>query len=485
MSKRTAIIDIGSNSVRMVIFERTSRFAFHIIYKATSRVRISEDAYQNNNNLQERALLRAYKVLEEFALIISQHKVRKTLCVATSALRDAPNKQDFISKIKKELSLNIKVINGEKEAYLGGIAAANLLHLQSGLTIDIGGGSTELALYENKKVINTFSFNLGTVRLKELFFDKGDIEGAKSYIRHELSQLPETLKHGEIIGIGGTLRSLSKMVMEKEDVYFKKLHGFSYSISQQESYFNEIINADEHDLKKLGVKKERLDVIQPGLLILTLLIEHIEAKNITTSSVGVREGLYLSDLLRTQQDKFPTNYNPSVTSLLDRFTNDNKNAYINSINKLFDLCAQTLNIESHYKSLFLAAVRLSEIGNEIDLYESHQHSYYILLNSLNYGFSQEETVLISTLVRYQRGKSPSETHLRNYKNYLPSAETTKCLSFLASLAHVLYGSFDYGENMKLSINEGILSIHTKYDYLIKERIKGLQKTELLALEVLK
>lgn len=483
MAKRTAIIDIGSNSVRMVIFERTSRFAFHIIYKVTSRVRISEDAYQNNNNLQEQPMLRAYKALEEFSLIIKQYKVRKTLCVATSALRDAPNKKAFVSQIKRELFLNIKVIDGEREAYLGGIAAANLLHLKSALTIDIGGGSTELALYEKRKVIHTFSLNLGTVRLKELFFDKGDIEGAKEYIRNELSQLPSAFQHSQLVGIGGTLRYLSKMIAEKEDLYFKKLHGFSYAVAEQENYFNEIMNANEHELKELGVKKERLDVIQPGLLILQLLIEHIGAKNIITSSVGVREGLYLSDLLRTQQDTFPANYNPSVTSLLDRFTNENRDIDINRTDKLFDLCAHTLNIEPHYKPLFLTALKLGEIGKVIDLYESHQHSYYLLLNSLNYGFSQEETVLISTLVRYQHGKAPSETHLRNYTKYLPKPQTTKALSLLTSLARILYSDIDYAQNMKVSIDKDVLSIDTQYDYLLRESIEGLQTSELLTIKV--
>ena len=142
MSKRTAVIDIGSNSVRMVIFERTSRFAFHLIHEVKSRVRISENAYENGYNLQDIPLERAYQALKEFLLVIKQYKVRKTLCIATSALRDAPNKQIFISRVHKELGLHIKVIDGKREAYLGGIAAANLLHLDAGLSVDIGGGST-------------------------------------------------------------------------------------------------------------------------------------------------------------------------------------------------------------------------------------------------------------------------------------------------------------------------------------------------------
>ncbi len=473
MAKRTAIIDIGSNSVRMVIFERTSRFAFHLIHETKSRVRISERAYENSNSLQEEPLNRAYKALEEFLLTIKHYKVRKTLCVATSALRDAPNKQTFISRIKKELGLHIKVINGEEEAYLGGIAAANLLHLQSGLTADIGGGSTEFALYENKKVLHTVSLNLGTVRLKELYFDNGNIEGAKNHILSELAKLPSEFKHNNIIGIGGTLRALSKIIMDKENVCFKKLHGFSYDVNSQQAYFNDILHADEKKLKKIGIKEERLDVIQPGVLILDLLIKHIEAKQIITSGVGVREGVFLHDLLRKQQDRFPFNYNPSIRSLLDRFGEDCESELYSSASKLFDLTAQHLKIELPYKPLFLHAIKLSQIGKEIDFYEAHRHAYYILLNGLNYGFSHDDTILIATLVRFQRKKTPSSTHFNDYKDYLPSQEITHALSFLMSLSLSLFGEFNHGNNLSMNLTESCLVIRAKHSYLIQEKLKDI------------
>lgn len=483
MAKRTAIIDIGSNSVRMVIFERTSRFAFHLIHETKSRVRISERAYENGNSLQEEPLDRAYKALEEFLLTIKHYKVRKTLCVATSALRDAPNKQTFVSHIKKELGLHIKVINGEEEAYLGGIAAANLLHLQSGLTADIGGGSTELAVYDNKKVLHTVSLNLGTVRLKELYFDNGNIEDAKKHIQDELAKLPPVFKHNDIIGIGGTLRALSKIIMDKEDVAFKKLHGFSYSVSSQQAYFNDILHADEKKLKKIGIKEERLDVIQPGILILDLLIKHIEAKQIITSGVGVREGVFLHDLLRKQQDRFPLNYNPSVKSLLDRFGEERESELYSSASKLFDISAEHLKIELSYKPLFLHAVKLSQIGKEIDFYEAHRHAYYILLNGLNYGFSHSDTLLISTLVRYQRKKSPSSAHLSDYKHYLPSEETTNALSFLMNLSLSLFGEFNHGNDLSITLSGECLSIRAKQRYLIQDKLKDIYSNDFLNISI--
>jgi len=183
MSKRVAVIDIGSNSVRMVVYEKSSRFAFHILHEAKSRVRLSQNAYQNSGILQEIPMQRAFDVLENFSSIISSFKARKVLCVATSALRDAPNKKDFINRVKNSLDLQIKVIDGQREAYLGAIACANLLpNLKNALSVDIGGGSTEFSLIDNKEIGLNISLNLGTVRLKELFFDNNDIDGAKKYI---------------------------------------------------------------------------------------------------------------------------------------------------------------------------------------------------------------------------------------------------------------------------------------------------------------
>ncbi len=483
MAKRTAVIDIGSNSVRMVIFERTSRFAFHLIHESKSRVRISENAYENNNILQDSALNRAYQALKEFQLTISQFKVKKTLCVATSALRDAPNKHEFVSRVKKELDLHIKVISGEKEALLGGIASANLLHLSSALTIDIGGGSTEFAYYEDKKVIHTTSLDLGTVRLKELFFDKGDIEGARKHILDEFKKLPSGFLHQNIVGIGGTLRALSKMIMDKEKVYYKKLHGFSYKVADHKDYFDELLQSDTKGLRDLGVKKDRLDVIQPGILILDLLIKHVDAKRIITSGVGVREGLFLSDLLRTQQHQFPKNFNPSVKNLLDRFSENKESELHKHTVDIFDLTSEYLGIDKKYKEILLYAVKLSQVGRSINIYEASRHGYYLALNGLNYGFSHKEIVLIATIIRFQGKKYVSSLHMKNYKGYLPSAQTLNGLCLLNTLVQTLSYNFNHKEDLHLDMKDGCLYIDARNDYLLKEELKEIRKNKILNIKI--
>lgn len=480
MAKRTAIIDIGSNSIRMVIFEKSSRFAFHLIHESKSRVRISENAYENSGNLQDKALTRAFNTLKEFQLIIKEFKVYKTLIVATSALRDAPNKKEFISKVKKELGLAIKTIDGDREAYLGGLAAANLLYLNNGLSIDIGGGSTELALFKDKKVIKTLSLDLGTVRLKELYFDAQNMQGAKEHIKKELKKLSAEFVCENIIGIGGTLRALSKMIVDKEEIVYKKLHGFTYEISSEKKYFKDILQSDVNQLKNLGVKSERLDVIQPGLLILSLLIKQIQASKIITSGVGVREGLFLADLLRSQQDKFPNNYNPSVRSILDRFPQTIISS--SEAGKLFNLCSKSLKIDKAYKLLFLTAVELSNIGKELDFYEAHRHAYYLLLNGLSYGFSHDETILIASLVRFQRKGSISNSHIRKYKAYLPKEETLEALSFLMRLSQSLYAEFS--QDIEVSIIDQTLQIKAEHNHLLKTRLHELKENTFFKIELI-
>ena len=172
MAKRTAIIDIGSNSARLVIFEKTSRYGFHLICEQKSKVRIGEGAYEKDGYLQPIGIKRAFLTLKSFIHTIDKYQAHKTLCVATSAIRDAPNGKTFTEWIKKELGLSIKIIDGKQEAIYGAIAASNLLPIHNAISIDIGGGSSDIALIKNGKIIDSYSLNIGTVRIKELFFDK-------------------------------------------------------------------------------------------------------------------------------------------------------------------------------------------------------------------------------------------------------------------------------------------------------------------------
>ncbi|MBX7490366.1 Ppx/GppA phosphatase family protein [Helicobacter turcicus] len=475
MAKITAIIDIGSNSARMAIFEKTSHLGFHLLYEAKSKVRISESTYAHNGYLQPIPMERAICALKDFLRIAKIHKARKIICVATSAVRDAPNKADFL-RLARKIGLNIKVITGEQEAYFGALSALNLLPYTSGITIDIGGGSTECALIENHKIIDKISLDIGTIRLKELFFDKGDLKGAKDFVQNALLKLPNHFKHERIFGIGGTARALSKSIQKRIEYPLDTLHAFEYDFFSHAEFFRAIYSAKPSELPKLGIKEDRIDSIQGGALIFHLSLLHFEAQSIITSGVGVREGVFLNDLLRNENGHFPPNFNPSVRNLKDRFQKNTSQSNVQKLlaMRLFNTQENLALIPQVYKKHLSISAELCNIGIALNFYEKSSHSDYILLNALSYGLTHQERLLIATLVRYASKKIPESLP---YLELLPSLQILKTLSFFVGLSEIL----SQNENpsnfhfiLFSSLNGYTLQItHPNISYLVQERLKKL------------
>jgi len=472
MAKITAVIDIGSNSARMAVFKKTSRFGFYLLREEKSKVRISEGAYENGGNLQDFAIKRAVNALKEFLLIAKSLKVRKILAVATSAVRDAPNRQEFLALVKKELGINIKVIDGNKEAFFGGVAAANLLYEKNGVTIDIGGGSTELALIKRKNVEKTISLRLGTVRLKELYFDKGDIEGAKKHIQKEIKRLDNEFKQNKVFGIGGTIRALSQVIMKKIGYPLDILHGFTYDIQEHYKFLTSLIKMNDEDLLKVGVKPERLDVIRPGVLIFTELVEFLGAKQVITSGVGVREGVFLSDLLRHDNYKFPENFNPSVRTIIDVYQiNTRLSSYETKVAlELFDLLKEDFKLDEKYKLHLTYAIKLSRAGELIDFYEAHKHTDYIILNSLHYGFRHSDRLLMSKIIRFYKRKKIKKREIEKYRHLLPQKNVIEKLCNIFWVAKLINMNLS-ASKIEIEKTKDKIIIKGENLYLAKERAK--------------
>lgn len=486
MAKRVAVIDIGSNSVRMVIYEKTSRFAFHLLYETKTKVRLSQDIYQNNGYLQDKPMKRAYEALKDFSAIIQSFKVRKTLCVATSALRDAPNRKDFINRIKRDLKLNIKIIDGEKEAYFGAIACANLLvQQQKALTIDIGGGSTEFSIINDKNISNNISLHLGTVRLKELFFDNNKIDEAIQYIDNKLEVL-NNFNINSIVGIGGTFRAIAISIMKAQDYPLKKIHGFEFDAKVLNKLLTDILEADENKLKELNIKKNRYDIIKPGTLILSRIMKKFKIQNITASGVGVREGVYLNDLLRNSKDKMPVNYNTSMRYILDIHVEDL--SFSNQLSKLtkelFDLTYKKLNLDKKYRTDLAIAAKLYTSGSNIHFYTQYRHSYHLVSDALEYGFSHKQITLIATLVKYAGRKSATSSHLDKFSDLLPKRDTLDILNYILSLSIALLSHRPRNIDFELSLKGSTINIDSKNSlYLVKDALNKLEPIKEISVKV--
>jgi len=489
MLKRTAIIDIGSNSARLVIFEQTSRYGFHLICEQKSKVRIGEGAYEKNGYLQPIGIRRAYLALKSFLHTINKYQVNTIQCVATSALRDAPNGADFTTWIQKELKLSIQIIDGQTEAKYGAIAANNLLSLDryaSSVTIDIGGGSSDLALIQNGKIIDTYSLDLGTVRLKELFFDKDEKNNfsthnkAKKFIKKALQALPPHFKSPVAVGIGGTARTLSKAIMKHTDYPLDKLHGFTYTIESYQTYLTEISLSTIKNLKHFALNKNRFDTIREGTMIFIEILSAIEAKEVISSSVGVREGVFLEQFLKNKALKFPQDINPSIHSILDRFkpliTIEKKRKMKRKIAlQLYEVLQEHILDNKRYEKELLYALQLTNIGKNLTIYKAHQHAFYIARQELNYGFTHQESLLIAMLLRMHGKKLLHKTLYLQYHTLLPQKEHLRWLSFIYSLSIYLHEASNQA-HFRFTFKKKTLTIHAnKPLYLAIEKIKALKK----------
>ena len=488
MSKVTTIIDIGSNSMRMVVLQKSSRFAFSLINETKSKVKISEGCYENSGNLQEIPMQRAYESLKSFLNISNALKSRKIICVATSALRDAPNSKVFISRVKKDLGLNIKVIDGEKEAYYGGVAALNLLHEDSFVTVDIGGGSTEFCFIKNGKIEKSISLNIGTVRIKELYFNKDNIDGAKRYILDELRKISDLNIEipQKVVGIGGSIRALSKMIMSRNSYPLDILHGYTYSVKKEVNLFNKIVDArNNDDLKSLGVKKDRFDTIKEGAFIFKTILDELCVQEVITSGVGVREGVYLTDLLRNSNHKFPSNFNVSVRSLLDRFEIDQKQSAFmgNNASKIFDTLKPLHNLNNNYKSLLIVASKLHSIGSTLNFYKSNDNAFDFILNGLNYDFLHTSRILVAHTIKFSKKSLPTKADILKYEKLLPSLDVMKWMSFMISLNIAVNQDFSRPK-VSYELEGNVLKvILSNNSFLIESNIDKLESPEDLIIKL--
>lgn len=475
MPKRVAVVDLGSNSVRMAIFERTSRLGFYILREYKIKVRLGEGAYENGGVLRQAAMDKAFNAFKEFKHYINAYKVNRVICVGTSALRDAPNAKIFMDRIRCKLGLNLKIIDGKLEAFYGAVAATNLLSpLSDATTIDIGGGSTELAKIENGKIINTLSLDIGTVRLKELFFDKRNPAGAAKFIDEIINKITPEFSSTNLIAIGGSLRAISNSIMIAKKHPLRLVHNFSYSLKDYSEFIRQIISSTPTQLKNFPIKKDRYDTIRGGAMIFLKIADKLGSSDVYTSGAGVREGIFLTHILRPAI-KFPHNFNPSLKSLQDRFMKVKNNNAILHVKKLFEVLKPLHGVDDAHLFELVTAAKVYNIGRSLWFYSEHVHSGYMVKNGLNFGYTHAQKTLIAAIIEFH-GKSVED--LGEFADLLPKPEQVQWLSFMLSVAV----STSIVSDVRFSLSHHTLRIGGIKTYLMaKDEIKKLPKPAVFAI----
>ena len=288
-----AAIDIGTNSIRLLIAEFNEGKLNKLVNELRTP-RLGEGI--NNGVINSEAQQRAIKVLTEYKKMIENYRADYR-AVATSAIRDADNKNEFLTKAKEESGIEIDVISGSEEAKLSYLGITNGLNKTEDnmLAVDIGGGSTEFVFGTEAGVTEYHSINLGAVRLKESLGQ--NLEAMKSEAQKQVKKILSDTTSEMIIGVGGTITTLAAIDQGLEDYQPHKIQNYQLSIRKIEKILKELKNLSLRDRKNIsGLSEDRADIIIPGIIILLTIMEKCGLKELKVSDFGILEGIIYNNL---------------------------------------------------------------------------------------------------------------------------------------------------------------------------------------------
>ena len=296
--KRIAFIDLGSNSVRFVIYEISKTGSYRLIYQEKESVRLSENMW-GTHELTEEAMERSLRALKGFVHMADAMEVDTIKAVATAAVRLAKNGDAFIKSVKERTGLDLEHIAGEEEARLGFLGVINTIGLKDFIIFDLGGASTEITLVRNRHITKSVSLPIGALTLTGTY-QKGD-----EYTPKELDKLTKVVKKTikehtwlrnvklPLLGIGGTARNIAKMDQRKLSYPITKLHNYEIPHHRFHEILEEVKGKSLEERKKIsGLSSERADIIIAGLTIVEELFNYVNTKTLVVGGCGLREGLF-------------------------------------------------------------------------------------------------------------------------------------------------------------------------------------------------
>lgn len=294
--EKIVIIDIGTNSMRFMMSE-IQRNQVVKSYKALKTTRIGEGIHQNGEILSK-ALERNFSALKEFKEQAEKEGVREIIVFGTSALRDAKNAREFICMVQRKLGLSIEVLSGEQEAQIGFRGAIEGIS-EDALVIDIGGGSTEF-IYGNKDkgILGMTSLNLGALRMTESYIRNDPIKEEellvlKERIKEMVQGLsPQFYRDNPVIGIGGTITTLSAIKQNMKEYDRKKIHHSKLFIEDVRDLLKRLKTLNLEQRKKVwGLQPSRADIIIAGIVILEEIMETLKIRELMVSERDNLEGM--------------------------------------------------------------------------------------------------------------------------------------------------------------------------------------------------
>lgn len=459
--QRIGIIDIGSNSVRLVVYERTDSGSHRVVDGSKRSTRLS-GKMDDRGSLPQGDISELIDTLGHFKLICSNHGIRQIRAVATAAIRNAVNRDEILDRIEAETGLNIELLSGEDEAAFGFLGMINSLDVDQGYLIDIGGGSTEVSLFKNRELLQSVSFPFGCVSMNKRFDSRDGLpdEGLKTLetiVAAAIQEHPWLVETPglPLIGVGGTVRALGKVHQAAIDYPFRQTHNYIIEKDGVDELFHTMRALPLDRRRKLpGLSKDRADVIIPGIAILRVVYRAISACHYRICGAGLRDGLFHS----TRFPNRPMLSDPLAYSLknLSLLHTEAPKQHVMQVNRLsMDLLdalkpsANTpLSSSNEAERLLGAASQLHRIGASIDYYDYAPHTFYLIVHSQLNGMTHREIIMTAAIASF-RSKGKAKTQTIPYRALVSEADLdTVCkLGMLLLLAAAL----DRSETQRIAL----------------------------------
>jgi exopolyphosphatase / guanosine-5'-triphosphate,3'-diphosphate pyrophosphatase len=488
---RIAAIDIGTNSIHMIVVKVRPDLSFEVIDREKDMVRLGAGGL-DGRNLTPAAMSAALQTLAKFRRLAESNKVDEIIATATSATREAENGGDFVAEVGRQTGIRIRVISGTEEARLIHLAAGYGVDVggNTAVVIDIGGGSVEITVGTATHLNVGKSFKTGVIRLTERFvrtdpLSAHDERRLVKYLNREMGAHIEQIAQSgfdRVIGTSGTILSLGAVALtEEEGAPPQDLRNQRVPAKALRRLRKRLVAADiEERLHMPGLDPRRADLSVAGSVLLDTILRGLGAEDLTLCDLALREGLVLDYIHRNSArirkvQRYPDVRRRSVVELGERcgYWSEHAQQVARLALSIFDQTRSVHGLGDREREWLEYAALLHDVGVHISYDRHHRHSYYLIKNGDLRGFDPREIEVIALVARYHRQATPKKSHegYADLNNTLRG--TVRVLSAIARLAEGL----DRSHAQALA---GIDLFPRGDDYLARLRANGDAELELWA-----
>lgn len=430
--RTTAIIDVGSNSVRLLVARSLAPDAFEVVDEERFDARIGE-GQDSSGVIAPEAMERGLRALSIMAQVARSHQPASITVAGTEALRRASNADEFIERAHALTGLNLRILSGQEEALCGFLGVVNSTALRDGYLLDIGGGSLELMRVADRQLALAQSVPLGAIYATEHYLPSDpptsrEIRALRKAVR---SAFDFRESHPVLFGTGGAARNLARVIRIQRSYPLRRLHGFEIPRRELKRLANRLARASSDERRKIaGVGSNRADIIHAAALVIDEVMNMVGAESLTVAGQGLREGLVWQDL-RDEGSILPDVRRASVSGLalangLDEAASE---PVVSAARILFEATRQVHGLGDEELDLLLHGARLAGIGMHVDFYNRDRHAEYLVHSGDLHGFSHREIIMLAGLVRWADSGTPD---LSLYKS-ITLVDDTRRTTVLATL----------------------------------------------------